>query len=266
MPTTFVMPIPKIGNHPTDCPCATCTNARKRLAASPYVQLLQRELLAAHNRIGEGSPAVVTSLEAQVLSLRELLAKRDDDNRILSNTLTESRKICQEREKQLTNQSAEIKNQALSQQAAATRAYNLATELRILAQAAGVGGHSEENWPKEIKRVLNDLIHRCELYKGQAERTGEANTALQAERDGYAADLKMITREANTQRLAADGAKAQVESLKKSLAVFEASTEAAYQDAMERERRAGWVETWAAAIVSGLICALAAFLVGRHGR
>lgn len=66
MPTPFTMPIPKIGNHPVGCPCDTCTNARKRLAKSPYVQQLQSLVLQFHGewqRVhGEWQQAMVAGL------------------------------------------------------------------------------------------------------------------------------------------------------------------------------------------------------------
>ena len=99
MPT----PVPyKFGSHIQNCNCGSCLNIIAATRKRTYVQALETALLSERSAKAEGSPAVVTSLEAQVLSLRELLAKRDDDNRVLTNVLAESRKISQEREAQLT--------------------------------------------------------------------------------------------------------------------------------------------------------------------
>ena len=96
----------------------------------------------------------------------------------------------------VARQSAEIQNRTVSQKRAEERARDLFTELRLIASAAGVGGHADERWPSEIKRVLNQLHME--------------NNAITAERDGYAAELKVLTQEANAQRLAADTATTRV--------------------------------------------------------
>ena len=148
-------------------------------------------------------------------------------------------------EAQVARQSEEIQNRTISQKKAEDRARDLFTELRLIASAAGVGGHAEERWPSEIKRVINQLIDQQSLT---ADELGAAMT----EADELRAALRL--------------ANASLESLKTTNRVFEANTEAAYQDAMERERHAGWVETWAAAIVSGVVSGLAFYLIGRWGR
>ena len=96
---------------------------------------------------------------------------------------------------------------------------------------------------------------------------------MTTERDGYAAELKTITEEANTQRKAADDAKAalklasaSLESLKTTHHAFNADIQAAFKKAMDQERRAGWVETWVAAAAAVFIGVWVGILIGRFGR
>lgn len=84
--------------------------------------------------------------------------------------------------------------------------------------------------------------------------------------DRTAVELGAAMTEADELRAALKLANASLESLKTTNRVFEANTKAAYQNAMERERHAGWVETWVSVGVSALIFGVAAFLVGRFGR
>lgn len=137
---SFVMPIPKIGNHPEGCSCNVCSNARKRLAKSPYVQHLQRLVLQFH---GEWQQAMGAGLE-----------------------------ITQE-----------------------------ATKLQQDLHAEG----KELAWAEDN---LTDFASISARLAVQLETMTAERDALKTERDGYVADLKRITEEANKQRKAADDAKA----------------------------------------------------------
>lgn len=237
MSTAFELLTPKIGNHPLGCPCVTCTAAVAKLKATPYVKLLESELIAAIKANAQGSPAVVSSLEAQVLSLRELLAKRDDDNRTLTNVLAESRKISQERESQLTTMTGKLSACQQTLKSTEDSRNILQTQLRNANEERETALYDLKTARDQHDRTTDELGAALVEVAGLEKKLGNARARyhggeeagqkmhqeiqhlkfelqqMTTERDGYAAELKTITKEANAQRLAADGAKALVKRL-----------------------------------------------------
>lgn len=104
MQPTYTTPIPVIGNHPAGCSCSTCVGGRKRLLASPFVQRLIADLSVLHEQFYKATatkPVSAPELEARVLTLTDELANSQQGAQVLQNALDESRKISQQREKQL---------------------------------------------------------------------------------------------------------------------------------------------------------------------
>ncbi len=275
MSTEWQILVPKIGNHPKACPCVTCTAAVAKLKAMPYVKLLESELIAAIKAGAEGSPAVVTSLEAQVLSLRELLAKRDDDNRTLTNVLAESRKISQEREAQLTKVQQALKSTEDKLNISTVQLRNANEEKESLAESLKAAQAVKDLTADDLDSALaqvEDLAQRCNLYKGQAERTSEANLKLitenkqmATERDGYAADVKRALEEASTQRKAADDATIRVgQLLAENTDLRTQLTQAA--DTLKQEEDASRGGMLITLTVTAFVTCLVSFLIGRYGR
>jgi len=272
MPT----PVPyKFGSHIQNCNCGSCLNIIAATRKRSYVQALETALLSEQSAKAEGSPAVVTSLEAQVLSLRELLAKRDDDNRTLTNVLAESRKISQEREAQLTKVQNVLKGTEDKLNISTVQLRNANEEKESLAESLKAAQAVKDLTADDLDSALaqvEDLIKRCDLYKGQAERTGEANLKLITEnkqvtdeRDGYAAELKVLTTEANAQRLAADTATTRVgQLLTENTDLRTQLSQAA--DTLKQERDASRGGMLITLTVTAFVTCLVSYLIGRYGR
>lgn len=104
MQPTYTPPTPVIGNHPAGCSCSTCEGGRKRLLASPFVQRLISEMGVLHEHLYKATSTKQISapeLEKRVLELTDELANAQQGAQALQNALDESRKISQERERQL---------------------------------------------------------------------------------------------------------------------------------------------------------------------
>ncbi len=254
MPTPFVIPTPKIGNHPIGCSCSTCANARKRLAQSPYVQLLQRELIAAHKVLGELDTSATPdlSMEHKILELTDQLRTAQDGAGLLQRTLDESRKINQEREAQLAKKTSESAQWARKAEALAQEKLGLvdalANEKRTHGDLQLAVGEIREflHVPEDdtLLEAVEDLYSRCESWAGKAERTGEANTRLQTENKALAGEVE-----------------------RGALEIDELRTQLSQSaDILQQERdasRGGMLITLTVAVI---ISAAAFFLIGRFGR
>lgn len=287
MSTAFELLTPKIGNHPLGCPCVTCTAAVAKLKATPYVKLLESELIAAIKANAQGSPAVVSSLEAQVLSLRDQLTRSQDGERTLTNTLAESRKIAQEREAQLAKRSSESTRWARKAEALAQEklelADALANEKRTHRDLQLAVGEIREflRVPEEdtLLEAVEDLYSRCQSWGDKAARMGEANTKLQTDlkaandqHDRTADDLDAALAEVKKQSERAEfygaqlsGAKFAVQEAADRAAVAEKANTELYE-ALQEERRASHGGMVIALTVGMIFSAVIAFLVGRYGR
>lgn len=244
MTTPFNLPVPKIGNHPVECPCGTCANARKRLASSPYVQLLQRELIAAHKRLGEDSrSAPDLAVEHEVLRLRDQLDKIQDGQRVLTNTLTESRKINQERDAQLRSSEAQLGKVQTALRTAEDKLNICQVQLR---------NASEEN---------KTLSYSVESLKSLQSLTADELGAAQAEVQRMEKEIRVVIALQNQNRSLAD----EIERLALELS--------SVNDLLSEERRAYAIENDASrggmlvTLCAGMfLAAVVAYLIGRWAR
>jgi hypothetical protein len=132
MQPTYTPPIPVIGNHPADCSCTTCVGGRKRLLASPFVQRLISDLS------------------------------------VLTNTLNESRKINQEREKQIAEEKRLHRLSKMSDANARGTLQQIRTEL---------GGNPDEPALTKVQKLLRECIERgvaCEHNAAEVVRLAES--------------------------------------------------------------------------------------------
>jgi hypothetical protein len=150
MQPTYTPPIPVIGNHPADCSCTTCVGGRKRLLASPFVQGLISDLS------------------------------------VLTNTLNESRKINQEREKQLTEEKRLHRLSKMSDANARGTLQQIRTEL---------GGDPDEPALTKVQKLLRECIERgvaCEHNAAEVVRLAESLRLAEQGRDKAIADKNMM--------------------------------------------------------------------------
>jgi len=294
-------PVPyKFGSHIQNCNCGSRLNIIAATRKRSYVQALEAALLSERSTKAEGSPAVVASLEAQVLSLRELLDKSKSESERLHRCLGECRKISQEREAQLTTATNKLTSCQQTLKSTEDK-LNIATvQLRHTQDENKAAKDLQDRTADDLGAALaqvEDLAKRCDLYKGQAERIGEANTklitakvqfdaevkemrgdlaAMTAERDGYAAELKVLTQEANAQRLAADDAQAEIIRLGAELASITGNREQEFREwDEERDRLQQSLEIaelhrttayWMIGVVTAAITGFIGWLAGRWTR
>lgn len=185
------------------------------------------------------SPSTAT-LEAQVLSLTDQLTKSRDAEGVLTNTLTESRKINQEREKQLGS---------------------VQTALRTIEDKWSISQMQLTHAQGEAKDLKQEVKRLTDLQSLTADELGAAMAEADAAKDNLAAFTKAhhdVAQQLATSRRNELHFAATAEQLRGAL---KSSAES-----LAQEKRAGWVETWAAAIVSATVAGLAFYLIGRFGR
>jgi predicted phage tail protein len=226
MQPTYTPPIPVIGNHPAGCSCTTCVGARKRLLASPFVQGLISDLS------------------------------------VLTNALNESRKISQEREKQLAEEKRLHGLSKMSDANARGTLQQIRTEL---------GGDPDEPALTKVQKLLRECIERgvaCEHNAAEVVRLAEAlrlaeqgrQEALKS-RDLFRGDLTAANNRERALERDRDILLSDKAELTKQLGLADGQVMAQ----VEQVRRATFEGTLQT-IVASVLVAVAAFLVGRWAR
>ncbi len=279
MQPTYTPPIPVIGNHPAGCSCTTCVGARKRLLASPFVQGLISDLSVLHEQFYKATekPIPAPELEARVLALTDELATAKEDSRVIKRALEQSRKISQEREKQLAEEKRLHGLSKMSDANARGTLQQIHTEL---------GGDPDEPALTKVQKLRRECIERgvaCEhnaaevvrlaeqgrdaaLEKFRVEqdaavrhakeviRLGQENGALREELQRV--NLQLDNRKEDCDALLSDKAE-----LTKQLGLADGQVMAQVEQ-VRRVTFEGTLQT----IVASVLVAVAAFLVGRWAR
>lgn len=207
MQPTYTPPVPVIGNHPAGCSCSTCEGGRKRLLASPYVKSLIANLTTYHSLLYTAtknrSNALPCDLEKRVLTLTDDLSDAKQGAQVLQNALNESRKISQEREKQLAEEKRLLNLSRMSD----ANARGLLQQIRD-----EIGGDQDEPALEKVRRMKDEVISRgvaCEWNAAEVVRLAES---LRDSQEAALALQQDLTASQESHRLAEQGRDAAIES------------------------------------------------------
>lgn len=172
MQPTYTPPVPVIGNHPSNCSCSTCEGGRKRLLASSFVKRLISDMTVLHEQFYKATEkqhcAPTSELETRVLTLTDQLSTSQNDIGVLTRALDQSRKISQEREKQLAEEKRLHKLSKMSD----------ANARGLLQQIRGeIGGDQDEPALEKVRRMKDEVISRgvaCEWNAAEVVRLAES--------------------------------------------------------------------------------------------
>lgn len=211
MQPTYTPPIPVIGNHPAGCSCSTCEGGRKRLLASPFVKSLIAQLTTTHEQLYKATstmPIFAPELEKRVLELTDELATAKEDNRVIKSALDESRKISQERERQLEGVQKQLRGAEQKLSHFTNRA--TAAEAFLDTVKAALDCKDPAKLAEKAQKLQGDLGEEKRLHNLSKMSDANARGILQRIRDEIGGDpdepaLAKVVRLAEALRLAEQG-------------------------------------------------------------
>ena len=266
MEPTFTVPTPVIGNHPAGCSCSTCDGGRKRLMASPYVQRLIAQLTTVHEQLYKATstmPSPAPELEERVLELTDELANAKEDNGVLTRSLDQSRKIIQEREKQLR-----VSEQNLSH--FTSRANTAEAFLKTVAEALDCKDPAKlAEKAQKLQGDLGELKAAREGYEtGRRDIQARLETALDDLRESKETAFSLQQQITTLERTMLDqqqGAERTIERQSKQLQQARGEAKAVIEAAQEQGviRRAQFT---VAGLITALVAGVAMYFVGRWAR